>query len=171
MRNGFGPVKYVTESFAQQYSYDKNHAYCRKLQLLLLSFTCVEEAAIRTISPLISIVRLMHGSIKSKGNTSCVWQKSQLSLVLPNLPSECKYIIINCRNNKGKHGKSQIVSTKFERCKIERALELLSKTVPGVWKNDDKYPQFKIEYSKEKLNVWSEKGDITELKDVPTVYE
>ena len=95
-RNGFGPVNYISEKIAHEYSYDKNYAISRELQLLLLSFTCVEEAAIRTIVPLLSIVRLMHGSIKSKGNTSCVWQKSQLCLVLPNLPSECKYIVINC---------------------------------------------------------------------------
>ena len=77
-----------------------------ELQHLLLSFTIVEEAAIRTVVPLISIVRLMHGSIKTKGNTSCVWQQSRLSAVLPNLPSDCSFIIINRRNKSGTKGKS-----------------------------------------------------------------
>ena len=95
-----------------------------------MSFTGAEEAAIRQISPLISIVRFPHGSLGSKGNTTCVWQQSKLNLVLPNLPEECKFIIIRRKQKKG--GKSELKSTKFERRRIQRALELLSQTVDGV---------------------------------------
>ena len=125
---------------------------------LLRSFTGAEEAAIRQITPLISIVRFPHGSLGSKGNTSCVWQQSKLNLILPNLPEECKFIVI--RRKHKKRGKSDLKSTKFERFKIQRALELLSHTVEGVWKKTDK---FNIEISNEKLQKWPEKGDLVEL--------
>ena len=98
----------------EKYSNDPNYAIAQELQELLLSFTATEEAAIKTIVNLTSYVRLRHGSIQTKGNTSCVWRKSGLSLVLPNLPSECRYVIINRRNKKGEKGKSQLHSTKFE---------------------------------------------------------
>lgn len=171
-RNGFGPMSYTTYSTGLTHSVeDMNYLRSNELQRLLLSFTVIEEAAIRTIVPLLSIIRLMHGNIKTKGNTSCVWQKSKLCLILPNLPSECKYIIINRRNRNGTKGKSNLVSTKFERRKIQYALELLLQTVPGVWKNDDRFPQYRIEVSEEKLNQWPVSGDFTDLDNVPTVYE
>ena len=40
-----------------------------------------------------------------------------------------------------------------------------------MWKNDIRFPQFRIEVSEEKLNQWPISGDITDLDDVPTVYE
>ena len=123
-----------------------------------MSFTGAEEAAIRQISPLISIVRFPHGSLGSKGNTTCVWQQSELNLVLPNLPEECKFIIIRRKQKKG--GKSELKSTKFERRRIQRALELLSLTVDGVWK---KTQDFHIEISQEKLKKWPEKGDLADM--------
>ena len=52
--------------------------------------TCIEEAAIRQITPLISIVKLAYGNIGSKGNTTCMWNESKLSTILPNLPSKCQ---------------------------------------------------------------------------------
>ena len=166
LRNGFGCV------LPRPIKEDPNYAKSRELHELLSKFTMVEEAAIRSIVPLLSIVRLMHGSIGTKGNTSCVWQQSTLATVLPNLPSECKFIIINRKTKQNKPGKSQITSTKFERINIQRAIELLMDTVPGVWKNDNiGYPSFSISMSQEKLQAWPESGDITELKDVPTVYE
>ena len=68
--NGFGPVP-------QPPAYDGNESVnikmFRELHGLLKSFTGAEEAAIRQISPLISIVRFPHGSLGSKGNTTCVW--------------------------------------------------------------------------------------------------
>ena len=101
-----------------------------ELHGLMKSFTGVEEAAMCQISPLISIVCFPHGSLGSKGNTTCVWQQSKLNLILPNLPEECKFIIIRRKQKKG--GKSELKSTKFERRKIQRALDLLSHTVEGV---------------------------------------
>ena len=59
---------------------DINYLRSHELHHLLSSFTVIEEAAIRTVVPLLSIIRLMHGNIKTKGNTSCVWQKSKLCL-------------------------------------------------------------------------------------------
>ena len=73
---------------------------CCCLFSLLSNLIAAEEAAIRQITPLISIVQLNHGNIGCKGNTSCVWQKSKLNLILPNLPEECKFIIITRRNKK-----------------------------------------------------------------------
>ena len=113
-RNGFGPVQYITDEIVSANPEDINYKLAQELQHLLLSFTIVEEAAIRTIVPLMSIVRLNHGSIKTKGNTSCVWQHSQLCTVLPNLPSECKIIVITRRNKKGDKGKSKLASTKLK---------------------------------------------------------
>ena len=171
-RNGFGRMCYTSYSEGLTYSVDDiNYLRSHELHRLLSSFTVIEEAAIRTVVPLLSIIRLMHGNIKTKGNTSCVWQKSKLCLILPNLPSECKYVMINRRKSNGIKGKSNLVSTKFERRKIQYALELLLQTVPGVWKNDIRFPQFRIEVSEYNLNQWPVCGDFTDLDNVPTVYE
>ena len=53
--------------------------------------TCIEEATIRQITPLISIVKLSYGNIESKGNTTYMWNDSKLSNILPNLASKCQY--------------------------------------------------------------------------------
>ena len=96
-RNGFGPVPIPPPIENNE---DVNMTrYCR-LFFLLSNLTAAEKTAIRQITPLISIVRLNHGNIGCKGNTSCVWQKSKLNLILPNLPEECKFIIITRRNKK-----------------------------------------------------------------------
>ena len=126
-RNGFGPVPLPP---ALDENENINVKMFRELYDLMNSLTGAEEAAICQISPLISIVRFPHGSLGSKGNTTCVWQQSKLNLILPNLPEECKFIIIRCKQKKG--DKSELKSTKFERRKIQRALELLSHTVEGV---------------------------------------
>ena len=64
--------------------------------------------------------------------------------------------------------KSKIVlkSTKFERKKIQRCLELLSCTVEGVWKEKE---SFKINISQENLEKWPESGDIRNLDEVVTI--
>ena len=112
----------------------------QQLYKLLSTLTAAEEAAIQQISPMISIVRLAHGNIGCKGNTSCVWQKSKLNMILPNLPEECKFIIITRRQKSG-NTTSQLKSTKFERKKIQLTLELLSHTVKSVWNNITICPQ------------------------------
>ena len=73
----------------------------RELHDLLMSFTGAEEATICQILQLLSIVHFSHGSLGSKGNTTCVWQQSKLNLILPNLPEECKFIVIRRKQKKG----------------------------------------------------------------------
>ena len=97
-RNGFGPVP-LPPAFDENQNNNLN--MYRELHDLLTSFTGAEEAAIRQITPLISIVRFPHGSLGSKGNTTCVWQQSKLNLILPNLPEECKFIVIRRKQKKG----------------------------------------------------------------------
>ena len=52
------------------------------------------KAAIHQITPLINIAQLKHGNIGNTGNITCVWQKSNLVKVFPNLPSQCIQILI-----------------------------------------------------------------------------
>ena len=59
----------------------------------LNNLTGAEEAVIRQIAPLISIVSLRNGNIASRGNMLCVYQKSKLSKILPNLPSEYQFML------------------------------------------------------------------------------
>ena len=91
--------------------------------------TCIEEAAIRLITPLISILKLAYGNIGSKENTTRIWNDSKLSNILPNLPSKCQYFVLS--HNSKKECK---ITSKFDRRKIQKRLELLSKTVDYVWK-------------------------------------
>ena len=77
-RNGFGPThKYPLQTYVE----NMNITNGRRLQSILMSLTSAEEAAIRQITPLVSLVRLSTGSIGMKGNTSCVWQQSRLNLI------------------------------------------------------------------------------------------
>jgi hypothetical protein len=69
--NGFEPIANVpTDLF--DITEDIHITKARELHYLLDSFTSVEEAAIRQITLLISMLRLSQGNIGSKGNTSCV---------------------------------------------------------------------------------------------------
>jgi hypothetical protein len=137
-----------------------------ELRCLLQSFTSAEEAAIRQITPLLTIIKLSEGNIGTKGNSHLVWQKSNLSLILPNLPEQCKFIVI--RRNKNSVNSSRVHSTTFERKKIQRALELLSLTVPGVWAPS---AGFDIAYSRENLERWPESGDLAQMNLGLEVYE
>jgi hypothetical protein len=164
MRNGFGgkirypPIDDISQDVAT------NLEKAKELKSLLSSFTAAEEAAIRQITPLLSIVQLKEGNIGAKGNTQLVWQQSKLSLILPNLPSECKFIILKRPSNDSTSAQgtqaTRVRSTTFERCNIERALTLLSETVPSVWKSTD---QFIITVSQERLAMWPEHGDLAEM--------
>jgi len=162
VKNGFGgkvllpPPELITDATTVA-----NINKARELSALLLSFTAAEEAAIRQITPLLSIVRLKEGDIGSKGTTHLVWQQSKLSLILPNLPVECKFIIIRRRNNNNNDvDSSTLKSTKFERRKIARALELLKHTVDNIWKTSD---TFIINVSEERLAAWPEHGDFADI--------
>ena len=126
----------------------------RKLRELLPTLTAVEEAAIRQIAPLLSVIRLAHGNIASRGNTSCVWQKSKLSTVLPNLPEECKFIVIERQKRNANGTRTGIKSTKFRKDKIVEALRLLKETGLEEWD---------IEICEDRIAQWPEEGDIAEL--------
>ena len=73
--------------------------------------TWIEEASIRQITPLISIVKLAYGNIRSKGNTTCMWNDSKLSNILPNLPNKCQYFFLSY--NSKKESKILLKSSKF----------------------------------------------------------
>ena len=79
--------------------------------------TCIEEAAIRQFTPLISIVKLAYGNIGSKGNTTYMWHESKLSTILPNLPSKCQHFVLSFKSKKD----SDIIlkSTKHNRKKYK----------------------------------------------------
>ena len=51
---------------------NSNDKIAIELNWILSSMICIEKTAIRTITPLISIVKLVCGSIGSKENTSCM---------------------------------------------------------------------------------------------------
>ena len=94
-RNRFGP------SFSYELnSSDPNIKIAIELKLILSTMTCIEVAAIRQITPLISIVKLAYGNIGSKGNTTCMWNESKLSIILPNLPSKCQYFVLSFKLKK-----------------------------------------------------------------------
>ena len=78
--------------------------------------TCIEEAVIRQITPLISIVKLAYGNIGAKENTTYMWNESKLSTILPNLPSKYQYFVLSY---KSKNNSSILLkSTEFNRIKI-----------------------------------------------------
>ena len=56
---------------------------------------CIEEAVIRQITLLVSIIKLAHGNIGSKGNTTCMYNQSKLCTILPNLPRTCQYFLLS----------------------------------------------------------------------------
>lgn len=85
-RNGFGRIKRV-EPVPQDFF--GPIPLEQELHALLDSVTLAEEAAVKQIAILMSIVRLKHGNIGSKGSIACVRQESVLHTVLPNLPAEC----------------------------------------------------------------------------------
>ena len=61
-----------------------------------------------------------------------MWNDSKLSNILPNLPNKCQYFVLSYNS---KFDSSIILkSTKFDRRKIQKCLELLSKSVEDVWK-------------------------------------
>ena len=93
-----------------------------------------------------------------------MWNYFKLCTILPNLPGTCQYFVLSYEAKK----KSKIIlkSTKFERIKIQRCLELLSCTVEGVWKEKE---SFKIKNSQDNLEKWPESGDIRDLDEVVTI--
>ena len=126
-RNGFGPGPLY-----DVLSIDPNVQHATEMRHLLSTCTLIEEAAIRQITPLVSILKLAQGNIGTKGNTSCVWINSKIATVLPNLPSQCKYIILK---RSSRRSNVEINSMKFERRRIMRILQLFKLTLHEVWGN------------------------------------
>ena len=142
-RNGFGPIPRPVPN-TQHF----------ELTALLASLTPGEEAAIRQVTPLVSIMRLKHGNIGSKGTTTCVWQQSKINAILPNLPHECRIITIQRRKQReGVH--ISLKSYEFQREKIVRALTWLKDTRAVPWNE--------IEISEEAISQWPETGNLASL--------
>ena len=72
-RNGMGPIPIYPQCRPNKPSQISDA--CR-LKFLINDTNLVEEAAIRQIAPMMSLVGLKQGNIASIGNTSCVYQKS-----------------------------------------------------------------------------------------------
>lgn len=119
-RNGFGTIPR-----------QPTHPVDIELRGLLDSITVAEEAAIRQITPLVSVVRLNHGNIGSRGNSTCVFQSSRVNTLLPNLPSECKIVVVEWRQGTGR----ELRSYQFRRDVIHRILVLLQQTGLPCWAN------------------------------------
>ena len=142
-RNGYGPIPTAVRGDAMF-----------ELHTLLDSFTAAEEAAIRMITPCISLVRLRYGNLGTKGNTTCLTQESKLNKIMPNLPSECK--IINIQRFKMKDGvKVELKPYQFKKARILRGLEMLIGTKAAPWNE--------IQISTERLEQWPEEGNLAAL--------
>ena len=134
-RNWFGPVSLPPvegDRFANV-AVDSVPASAEELEVelrwVLASLTMAEEAAIRRVTPLATLVRLKHGNIGSKGVVSCVAQSTaQLASVLPRLPTECKTIVFQYERKNGDGG-----SFRCRRRFIGRALFLLQQTRCEPW--------------------------------------
>jgi hypothetical protein len=148
-RNGFGPMGQPLNTMAQE------------LETLLLKLTAAEEAAIRPITPLLSIMRLKQGNIGTKGNVSCVWQRSTLTHILPNLPTECSMIIIKRSNSQG----VALPDYNFKRGQIHRVLLLLQATGLPPWGSQ------RVTFSDANLNAWPETGNLSAFGQTVTLQE
>lgn len=136
----------------------------QELHSLLDNCTPAEEAAIRQITPLVSIARLKHGNIGSKGTISCVSQESTLLSVLPRLPSECKTVVIM---RQGTHNgqATNLPSFSFRKAVIHRILEIL---------HSINHPAFDFTLSQENLAQWPEEGNLFDMEGtlrIPEVTE
>ena len=133
----------------------------KRLKWLLDELTPVEEAAIRQIAPLMHVTRISHGSMRVKGNTSCVWQQSKWNTVLPNIPINIHYIYI-VRNPHST--RPPLRSCRCRRYYIQEVLELSQQCdVDGVWNN--------IIISHDNLMLWPMDGDVTALPSAPVIRE
>jgi hypothetical protein len=117
-RNGFGRI---------DHRHLDDMVIAGELKTLLDSLTIAEDLAIQQIMPLMTIVRLKHRNIASKGNVTCVWQESRLNSILPNLPQQCATIVIE-RSKKIGDQLVALASCHCKHWKIERVLRLLNVT-------------------------------------------
>ena len=126
----------------------------KELHWVLGELTMGEEASIRRVSPLVSLVRLKHGNVGSKGTVTCMSQcTTGLVNILPRLPKECKTIVFRYdRNNNGTPGQFQC-----RRHYIARALTLLVATKADFWKD--------VQVSDTNLMAWPENGNLVDIAD------
>ena len=148
LRNGFGPVPRIPILTNESSTQVRNSARLAEVMAML---TPAEEAAIRRITPMVSIVRLTQGNLAAKGNTSCLFQKSNIGNVLPHLPQHCKYIVIQRR---GPRAANDVKSTKVRKSYIHEVLVLLKGTGLEAWD---------VEISLDNLSQWPQDGDILDL--------
>ena len=164
LRNGYGPVpeykkEYPTLSNIPSNTSDKV-LLSVKLHHLLDSLTAAEEAAVRRITPLLKLYRLTHGNMGVRGNVHCVWVNSTLGKVLPNLPEECKLIVVTRQGADG----SRINSLKFEQSKIVQVLQLLKNTAHPAWGD--------FEISQDNIDKWDPSvGNLADLNKNSRVLE
>jgi hypothetical protein len=134
------------------------HDVFYQLTSLLQSYSLTEEWSIRQITPFVSIVRLQN-NIGSQGSTSCIWNNSKLSLLLPNLPHELRFIVVTY-HSQGRNianVSSSMKSYQFLRRKIERGLYLLDQT--GL-------PDWQGRLCTERLSSWPEEGSLLNMSSV-----
>ena len=143
----------IGNGFGAEPSLIDQPAIIKELHSLLDRCTPAEEAAIRKITPLVSIARLKHGNIASKGTISCVSQDSTLLSVLPRLPSECKTIVIMRQGNS--NGKpTRLPSFSFRKVVIHRILHIL---------HEIDHPAFEFTLSQENLDEWPDEGNLLDM--------
>ena len=164
LRNGYGPVPDFKTEFPSLTSIPSNTSDKQllsvKLQHLLNSLTAAEEAAVRRITPLLKLYRLTHGNMGVRGNVHCVWVNSTLGKVLPNLPEECKLIVVTRQGADG----SRINSLKFEQSKIVEVLKLLKNTAHPAWGD--------FEISQDNIDKWDASvGNLADLNKHARVVE
>ena len=133
----------------------------RRLRQLLDELTPVEEAAIRQIAPLMHITRISHGSMRVKGNTSCVWQQTKWNTVLPNTPPNIHYIYVV----RDPHtSRPPLRSSRCRRHHIQEVLELSKECdADDVWTH--------VTISSANLRMWPVDGDVTQLPNAPIIQE
>ena len=145
LRNGYGPVQMIPPPFAGE---PQGVTDGRRLKYLMSIMTAAEEAAIRKVTPMLSIVRLKSGNLGAKGNTSCVLQQSKLAMFMPNRMQDVNYIILYHEGHQG------LKSTKFRKRVIVEVLKLLERTGHPAWK---------MTIDEERLATWDEEGDLALL--------
>ena len=131
--------------------------FWRVIYNVLTNLSGAEETAIQQIAPLISIVSLRNSNIISRDNTSCVSQKSKLSTILPNLPSEYQFIVIRRhQQSRTNNNNYSLKETTFNCDQIEGILRMLKYTCES-WTD--------VTISDKRLSQWPQHGDLVDLNN------
>ena len=127
-RNGFG-IMPVPPYFP--FPHDHDTAIFTELYQIVMTLTAADEADIRQITPLINILSLSQGNDGAKGNINCLWQKSKLNLILPNLPKDCRWIVI-----KRRHGYGTMATIKSKTFYNAQDITSVISLGPNMWAMD-----------------------------------